>query len=324
MIFQLKRKLAEKGLMGMNRRNAEYILKYNPRRLFPLVDDKLETKRLAEKAGIAVPSLYGVVEIERHIRDLPKLLKPHSDFVVKPAHGSGGDGILVITGRAKVNYRKASGLLMTEDEIKRHVSNILSGMYSLAGYPDKTMIEQRVQFDPIFEPISYQGVPDIRIIVFLGVPVMAMSRLPTRMSEGKANLHLGAIGVGIDISSGTTLTAAWRNEIVSEHPDTGNTVTGVKIPNWEALLSLAARSYELSGLGYQGVDIVLDKNRGPLVLELNARPGLNIQIANNDGLLRRLRIVEDYGKDLESIQKRIDFAREHFGDSEKISQGGVQ
>jgi len=312
MIFQLKRKLTEKGLMGMNRRNAEYILKYNPRRLFPLVDDKLETKRLAEKAGIAVPSLYGVVEIERHIRDLPKLLKPHSDFVVKPAHGSGGDGILVITGRAKANYRKASGLLMTEDEIKRHVSNILSGMYSLAGYPDKAMIEQRVQFDPIFEPISYQGVPDIRIIVFLGVPVMAMSRLPTRMSEGKANLHLGAIGVGIDISSGTTLTAAWRNEIISEHPDTGNVVTGVKIPNWEALLSLAARSYELAGLGYQGVDIVLDKNRGPLVLELNARPGLNIQIANNDGLLRRLKIVEEKGKNLKSIEERIAFAQKHF------------
>ena len=39
-------------------------------------------------------------------------------------------------------------------------------------------------------------------------------------------------------------------------------------------------------LGYVGVDIVLDANYGPMVLEANARPGLNIQIANNQGLLK--------------------------------------
>jgi alpha-L-glutamate ligase-like protein len=312
MIFELRRKLTQRGLLGMNRRNAEYILPYNPRRLYPLVDDKLLTKQLAEKAGIAVSELYGVVEIERQIRDLPEMLKPYSDFVIKPSQGSGGDGILIISGRSKQNYRRASGILMTEEEIKRHVSNTLSGMYSLGGQPDKALIEQRVIFDPLFASISYLGVPDIRIIVFLGVPVMAMSRLPTRMSEGKANLHLGAIGVGIDIATGITLTAVLRNDIVTEHPDTGNSVTGLKIPNWENLLEIAARSYELTGLGYQGVDIVLDKNRGALVLELNARPGLNIQIANNDGLLRRLKIVEEEGKSLKSIEERIAFAQKHF------------
>lgn len=312
MILELRRKFTQRGVLGMNRRNAEYILPYNPRRLYPFVDDKLRTKQLAKKAGIAVSDLYGVIEIERQIRDLPEMLKPYSDFVIKPSHGSGGDGILIISGRSKKNYRKASGILMTEEEIKRHVSNTLSGMYSLSGQPDKALIEQRVIFDPLFSSISYLGVPDIRIIVFLGVPLMAMSRLPTRMSEGKANLHLGAIGVGIDIATGTTLTAVLRNDIVTEHPDTGNSVTGLKIPNWEYLLEIAARSYELTSLGYQGVDIVLDKNRGPLVLELNARPGLNIQIANNDGLLRRLKIVEEKGKNLKSIEERIAFAQKHF------------
>lgn len=313
MISKLYRQLSKKGVLGMNRRNAEFIMAYNPRRLYPLVDDKFLTKQLAEKAGIAVSDLYGIIEIERQINDLPELLQPYFDFVIKPAHGSGGDGILIISGRAKKNYRKASGMLITQEELNHHVSNILSGMYSLGGQPDKALIEQRVIFDPLFASISYLGVPDIRIIVFLGVPVMAMSRLPTRMSEGKANLHTGAIGVGIDIASGTTLTAVWRNDIVTEHPDTGNSVTGVKIPNWERLLEVASKSYELTGLGYQGVDIVLDKNRGPLVLELNARPGLNIQIANNDGLLRRLKVVEENGKDLKSIKERITFAQKHFG-----------
>ena len=154
--------------------------------------------------------------------------------------------------------------------------------------------------------------PDIRIIVFLGVPVMSMVRLPTRMSDGKANLHQGALGAGIDIATGETLTAVWGTEIVTKHPDTDKPVTGLVIPNWDSLLALAARCYEMTGLGYQGVDIVLDKDKGPLILELNARPGLNIQIANNAGLLGRLALVEQHHTNLRDLSQRICFAKEHF------------
>jgi alpha-L-glutamate ligase-like protein len=314
-MFTLARQLADIGLLGLNRRNAEYTLRYNPRNLYPLVDDKLRTKKLAQDAGIAVPELYGVVEKEYQVRDLPEILKHHSDFVVKPSHGSGGDGILIISGRLKEVYRKANGVLMNQGELNHHVLTILSGIFSLGGQPDKAVIEYRVQPDPLLEVISYQGVPDIRVILFLGVPVMSMVRLPTRMSGGRANLHQGALGAGIDIRTGTTLTAVWRNGIVGEHPDTGNAVMGVKIPNWEALLRLAARCYQLTGLGYQGVDIVLDKDKGPLILELNARPGLNIQIANRSGLLPRLNLVEQNHKGLNGVEERVAFAQEHFGAS---------
>ncbi|MGB0908950.1 MAG: alpha-L-glutamate ligase-like protein, partial [Nitrospirales bacterium] len=219
-MFTLANMLAERGVLGLNHRNAGYTLWHNPRHLFPLVDDKLTTKRLAEKAGLAVPNLYGVIEIERQVRGLASLLKPYEDFVIKPAQGSGGDGIVVITGRRSDRYRKASGSFMSQEDLDHHVSNTLSGLYSLGGHPDKALIEYRVQFDPIFEAISFQGIPDIRIIVFLGVPVMAMVRLPTRMSDGKANLHQGAIGAGIDLATGRTLSGVWKNEIVTEHPDT--------------------------------------------------------------------------------------------------------
>ena len=314
-MFALARKLTERGVVGLNHRNAEYTLWHNPRHLYPLVDDKLTTKNLAIKAGMAVPELYGVIEIERQIRDLPRILQPYQDFVIKPAQGSGGDGIVVITGRRKERYRKANGQLIPQEDLNHHVSNTLSGMYSLGGHPDKALIEYRVQFDPVFEAISYQGVPDIRIIVFLGVPVMAMVRLPTRMSDGKANLHQGAIGAGIDITTGLTLSAVWKNEIVTEHPDTENPVVGVQVPKWETLLRLAARSYELTGLGYQGVDLVLDRTKGPLILELNARPGLNIQIANRAGLLPRLELVEQASSQLKTLEDRLEFAKSRFSAS---------
>ena len=209
-------------------------------------------------------------------------------------------------------YRMSNGSLMDQGEMDHHISSILSGMYSLGGHPDKALIEYQVKFDPLFEAISYQGVPDIRIIVFLGVPVMSMVRLPTRMSDGKANLHQGAIGAGIDIATGTTLTAVWRNDIVAEHPDTGNRVTGVKIPSWETLLELASRCYEVTGLGYQSVDIVLDKDKVPLILEMNARPGLNIQIANRAGLFPRLKMVEKNRKNLTDVRDRVAFAQQYF------------
>jgi alpha-L-glutamate ligase-like protein len=311
-MFSLKKQLAEMGVLGINRRNTEYTLKYNSRDRYPLVDDKLQTKNLAQKADIAVPELYGVIETEYQVRCFAEMVEPYQDFTLKPSRGSGGSGILVVVGRSKDMYRQVDGSVVTRQEVAYHLSNIISGMYSLGGQPDKALIEYRVHFDPLFEAISYQGVPDIRVIVFLGVPVMSMVRLPTRMSGGKANLHQGAIGAGIDMATGTTLTAVWRNTIVSEHPDTGNPVSGVKIPHWDKLLKIAAQCNDLTGLGYIGVDLVLDRDKGPLILEMNARPGLNIQIANRAGLLSRLKRVEQYDGEFMDIEERLVFSKQHF------------
>jgi alpha-L-glutamate ligase-like protein len=311
-MFTLIRNLRKRGVIGINQRNAQYVLKYNPRHLYPLVDDKLRTKELALENGIAVPELYWVIEVEGQVSRLPEVLKDRQDFVIKPAHGSGGEGILIISGTVNNRIRKADGLLLTRDELNHHIFSILSGLYSLGGQPDKALVEYRVEFDPLFEHITFQGVPDIRIIVFLGVPVMSMIRLPTRQSDGKANLHQGAVGVGVDIATGQTLTGVMENEIVAEHPDTGNALAGLMLPNWYDLLAIAARCYELTRLGYLGVDIVLDRDLGPLILELNARPGLNIQIANNAGLQSRLDLVEKHHAGLASVEQRVAFAQSHF------------
>jgi alpha-L-glutamate ligase-like protein len=313
--FAVARRLRSIGLVGINGRNADYVLLYNKRRFYPRVDDKLQTKQLALAAGLPVPDLYAVVREEHEIADLHARLEQYPAFVVKPAHGSGGDGILVINGRRGDKYRRASGSFMSRDEFEHHLSNGLSGLYSLGGQPDHLLVEYFVQFDPMFERVSFRGVPDIRIISFLGYPVMAMIRLPTRMSDGKANLHQGAIGVGIDIPTGLTRRGVWGTEPVKEHPDTEHSIVGLSIPYWNDLLLIAAKSYELSGLGYVGVDIVLDKDRGPMVLELNARPGLSIQIANGNGLglrLARVQQLERNGQLSSDPAERVAFAREHF------------
>ena len=276
--------LKDAGIVGMNARNGNYIARYNQRRLYPLVDDKLRTKELAENAGIHVPQLYAAIHTEHDIAQLKTQLEPHQRFVMKPAHGAGGEGIVVISGRQGSGFVRAGGAHMSLEALQHHASNILSGMFSMGGMPDQAMIEYCVDFDPVFAPITHHGVPDIRTLVFRGVPVCAMVRLPTRESDGKANLHQGAVGAGIDLRSGQTIGGVHHNAPVSHHPDTGAALSNFAIPHWPQLLLLATRCFELAPLGYLGVDIVLDRQLGPLMLELNARPGLSIQLATGRGL----------------------------------------
>ena len=312
-MLRLYRHLRNGGILSINQRNSDYVLKYNQRKLYPLVDDKLKTKKLAIQAGIAVPELYQIISSEHQIKELESILEPYKDFVIKPAHGAGGDGILVITDRVLGRYRQINGKLITVNEMGYHLSCLLSGAYSLGGHSDYAIIEHRVVVDPVFKEVSYEGIPDIRIITLLGYPAMAMVRLPTRLSGGKANLHQGAIGVGINLATGKTLGGVFHNDAIDFHPDTLAPIVDITVPYWDKILEIAASCYELTGLGYLGVDIVLDKDHGPLMLELNARPGLNIQIANREGGLTRYKQIEAraaQGK--ETVAERVAFSKLQF------------
>lgn len=314
-MFATAKKLHSNGVLGLNERNTNYIMRLNPRRLYPLVDDKVLTKELALKAGMAVPDLYGVIAHQGEVRHFARIVEERDSFVIKPARGSGGDGIVVVTGRSQRRrdiYRLSNGAFVSEDDILHHISNTVGGQYSLSGNPDKALIEYCVHFDPTFADVSYQGVPDIRVVVYRGYPVMAMVRLPTRASDGKANLHKGAVGAGVDMSTGVTLTGVLDNDVVDEHPDTGALVAGLRIPRWDFILESSARGHDVTGLGYLGVDMVIDRNRGPLILEMNARPGLNIQIANRAGLRDRFaRVDATYDASLTPTE-RAAFARHEF------------
>ncbi|QJQ99108.1 alpha-L-glutamate ligase-like protein [Halomonas sp. PGE1] len=304
-------KLRLKGIIGMNRRNIRYIGRYNDRRLYPLVDDKLKTKLLAQEYGITTPALIGTVTTQFGVKHLDEMLRGHNGFVIKPAKGSGGKGILVIDHVDGGAFVKPSGARLTLEDIERHTSNILSGLYSLGGSPDVAVVEALINFDERLSEYTYEGVPDIRVIIFLGYPVMAMMRLSTAASDGKANLHQGAVGVGLDIATGTAIRGVQFDRTRVDHPDTGHELASLHIPDWRTLLLLAAGCYEMTGLGYLGTDMVLDRDQGPMLLELNARPGLAIQMANGEGLRRRLDLIERQAPGA-SPEARVAFAQHHF------------
>jgi alpha-L-glutamate ligase-like protein len=232
---------------------------------------------------------------------------------VKPARGAGGSGIVLITDRQASNLVKPSGEVISWIDLTYHIFDILSGIYSLEGLEDRALIEAFIHPDPVFAAVTYYGVPDIRIVVYRGVPVMGMVRLPTKASDGKANLHRGAIGVGINMKEGTTSTAVHRSIIINHHPDTNHPLTGIQVPYWKEMLHMAALTSEMTGLGYLGVDMVIDKERGPLLLELNARPGLQIQVANQRGLRSRLELIDQAPSVIfTSPEKRVEWAVQAF------------
>ncbi len=291
-LFTAAKRLRELGILGMNRRNAACILDRNPRAKFPLVDDKLRMHRLCREIGVPTPEVYVEITSYSMLRKLPALLAGRDDFVIKPNHGSAGRGVLVVTGRDPHGYRRHNGELLRGDDLRQHLSDILSGMYSLGGQPDSALVQQRIQLHPAFAAISYKGIPDVRVILYRNEPAMAMLRLPTKESGGRANLHQGGIGTGVDLDTGLTNHAVQRNRFVEHHPDTGQAVVGLRVPYWHEVLRLSRKVSEAVGLGYIGVDIVIDAVGGPMLLEANARPGLAIQIANGKGLIPRLEAID--------------------------------
>jgi len=303
-----------KKILGMNARNLKFIRPNNLRRAKRLADDKLLSKRVLKKADLPVPSLLAKIRNAEELEHFDWGSLPDS-WVLKPNRGFGGEGILVVYGKKKNHvdtWIKADGSLVLAGDIKAHISNILDGSFSLSGIPDIAFFEERLTLLKLFKPYAFKGIPDIRIIMYNKVPVMAMLRLPTKESGGKANLQQGGVGVGIDMASGVTTTAVFRkNTIVEYLPGTRLVLSGIRIPYWKTILNLAVQAQEVSGLGFLGADIAIDRDRGPVFLELNARPGLSIQIANLDGLLGRLQRVE--GLKIKTVEKGISVGMNLFG-----------
>ena len=312
-----------RSILGINQRNLGFIRKLNPPKYKRYADDKLLTKRILGKKRIKTPELFKIIRSKQQLEYINWAALPNS-FVIKPNKGTHGSGIIVFYGKkkGKLEWIMPNMETMNVESIKQHVSDIIDGKYSIDGKVDVAFFEERVSNHPTLKPYSYRGIPDIRVIVYNSFPIMAELRLPTRESRGTANLHAGGIGVGIDIGSGVTTTAIHRKgfdligdryDLIEETLDEPKLLLrGIKIPYWEKVLELSVKSQQISKLGLVGVDIVIDKEKGPMILELNARPGLAIQLANQEGLLLRMNQVQRYKKK-KTVEKYVAIAKNLFG-----------
>ena len=312
------------SILGQNARNHLF-LSSNKKEGKRIANSKLLTKKVLKKWGLPTPVVLAVLRTDKKVNDFAWENLPNN-FVLKPSRGYGGEGVVIIKKKAKWAgewYLMDNSIINTQD-LKFHALEILSGRFRLHNVPDTAFIEERIKIQKIFSRYVYHGAPDIRVLVFNKVPVAAMLRLPTKESEGKSNLHQGAIGAGIDLATGITTHGIMNGQFIKYIPETKRKINGLKIPHWNEILKLAVKVQEaIPSLGFLGVDIILDKDRGPMILELNARPGLEIQSANMAPLRKRLERVEDL--EVKDVDHGVKIAKalfaERFADRVMAEEG---
>lgn len=274
---------ADDYLVGINQRNLGLVKPHNPRKFFPLAGDKVLAKEILEANHIPVPQTYTVIselwEIESKITEIGN----QKSVVIKPANGSGGGGILILFQKEKGIWSTHSGEVYSKSKLKHHIASILFGVYSI-GDKDRAIVEYCLSPHRFLTNIYDKGIPDLRIILLNNRPLMAMLRVPTDKSDGKANLHQGAMGIGIDMETGTLTHGFYKGKYVDAHPDSGHYFNGTVIPYWSKTLRMSKDVAKLFPLKYLGVDIIYDQSMGPIVIEVNSRPGLQIQNINKRGL----------------------------------------
>ena len=168
------RALRKAGILGLNRRNREYLLRCNERRFFPLVDDKLATKRLCQAKGIPIPDILAVARHHFEVDALIGSLSDHEAFALKPARGAMGNGVTVVNGRDGDHWLSAGGRILDRGELAYHAAGIVSGLYALGGHADTALAEERLRVHSELREMSDEGVSDLRVVIYRGVPTMAV------------------------------------------------------------------------------------------------------------------------------------------------------
>lgn len=276
--------------MGMNERNCTLIYPYNKRKNYKLADDKVLSKQILDQHNIPCAKTYAVVERIGDIQKAWSQVQRYQKIAIKPANGSGGGGIKILKKDQSGNWISSSKIV-SDEEVFLHMANIIMGRFSLSSY-DRVLIEECIIPHSFFAEIYPIGVPDFRVILLKEQPLMAMLRVPTNKSDGKANLHQGGLGIGIDMETGRLMEAYDGEQYFENHPDNNRVILGKKIPHWHKILEISKQTAKHFPLDYLGVDIVIDQQLGPLIMEVNVRPGLAIQLANKMGMKKVLKDFE--------------------------------
>ncbi len=310
-------------ILGMNGRYR--YTKLNPSSARAFGFSKLKTKQLLTDHQIPTAQLYHMFE---SYSDLDQIVWENipCPFVLKPASGSAGKGIRIITKylpQQSVWLDNEHNQVTTED-LNLHVQNILDGEYSTWGSSHRALVEEMIIAHPTLRKLAKGGTPDIRVIIFNSVPIMAMARIPTLESGGKANLDIGAIGLGIDLASGmTTYGIQGKRKYIKRFPQQKRKVGGLQIPYWRETLLMAVQAAQAAGFVFMGADLFIDETKGPMVVELNGFPGLSIQLANKAGLKRRIERVE--GIDVRNADHGVRIAQalfaEYYVDQQRADHG---
>ena len=264
--------------LGINARNLLGIAPRNDRTAIRLARDKVRTKAILSEAGVPVPRTRAVLSTMWDLDGLAHhLLEP---VAMKPVAGAAGGGVVLLEPNG-AGWRTPGGRTLDLTEVEAHAAHILHGGFGM-GDDDRVLIEDLLVPHPEVAALHGGGIADVRLIFVDGVFALAMLRMPTAVSDGKANLHQGAVAAAI-LEDGRLGPVFDGREHRDDHPD-GPKVRGEVLPFWSEVQDIGRAADAAMPLGWSGVDVVVTAH-GPVVLEVNARPGLAIQNVTRQSLL---------------------------------------
>ncbi len=329
----------DKWILGKNARNLVYIKKFNPRRIIRLADNKLKTKSFLKERWIPVPETYWVLKSRKELFDFDFSQLEKKNFVVKPNKWSKGEWIYVVKflddkDMEKENippkekewffdnflrfwasskfdhYYKIQDQIISDDVFRRYLTDVLDGKHSMTLGQDKVLIEEKLKPWKNFKRYCRHGLADIRVIVFNLIPVAAMIRVPTLESWGKANIARGGIGFGIEVGSWKIKSMYYKKQIfTNSFPGEYEENYDKKITFWDEVLLYSSKIQYFVNLGYLALDWVITDD-GPKLLEINSRAGLDVQLASNLPMKKRLNKVMDIS--VKDPEKWVEIAKSLF------------
>lgn len=330
-------------ILWNNARNLLYIKKFNDKKAIRLANNKLETKIFLWERWIPFAKTYWIISNRNELYEFDFSYLPKKTFIIKPNQWSKGNWILIVKNISKeenlkpkeknnfLNFiiKKREKIVpyktipthkkelyhiwektINDPTFRRYLLDIIDGKFSMNMGWDKVIIEEKLTPGELFKDFCEYGLADIRIIVFNLVPIATMIRVPTKYSNGKANLAQWWLGLGIEICTGKITSMLRKNKVYThKFPKEFAHFFGKQIPYRKDILFLSSKAQYYVNLGYLALDRVIT-NEGPKLLEINARAWLEVQKVTNTPLEKILEKIEDLN--IQDPEKWVEIAKTLF------------
>lgn len=230
---------------------------------------------------------------------------PEADLFVKPRSGSGGHRMERWDFMGDGRYRNAHGMVLARAALMEKLAR--------QSLKDDFLVQPRLANHPALDDISNGALATVRLLTCRneqGVPEATNAAF--RMAIGNSvvdNFHQGGLATAVDLGTGRIGIASdigirpdvgWRET----HPVSGARFAGRMLPHWQAAVALAVQAHEaFPGRIVVGWDVALLAG-GPVIIEGNGKPDLDIHQRAERGPAGESRIARLLAFHVEKLRSR--------------------
>lgn len=256
-----------------------------------LFNDKYLCILICEALGIRVPRTRGTVDTAHDYRSSIAswlALSPAGKLIIKPLWGEmGRDIVMAEPGAEAPIVRTPRGAIPLSQFVLR----------------EKSIVQDVLAQDPRVAAFSPSSVNTFRVVTMM-TPQDEVIIVNASFRSGVAgglvdNWSAGGVSVGVDCPRGTLKAFAYdkKSNRYAAHPTSGIVFEGFRIPEWEKIKATAiAIQTALPFYRLLGLDLALDREGTPVLIEVNGAPDLAGLEQKAGPLLKDPRVLRAFGE----------------------------